>query len=253
MVSPVRKADQFELLHRLFRRLSLLDTGQNEWQLDVFLGSENWKKVVRLKDEAHSAGAVLAEVVVRHLGDYIASYLDLTALDRIKPRQAVEQRGLPRSARPHHRDHFTLFNADVDTIQCSHFHVARTVDLRDAARLDNGLRFHGKAPREIDVVGVDTGWLVYLANACYDANYGSDWEVRTESATNPKYKSANTSSNQKRATLLVPATDFYVMPTLGFDGSTGEDRPMEFEVVNIDATDAVLGFDGIRGVGKVEA
>ena len=39
--------------------------------------------------------------------------------------------------------------------------------------------------------------------------------------------------------------DFNVMPRLGFDGSIGEDRPMELKVVNVDAGYPVFGFDSI--------
>ena len=79
-------------------------------------------------------GAVLGARPVAHLVDVVALDMDGAAVDVVEARQAVEQRRLAATRRPHDGHEFTGLDAEVDVVQRWDFDDARAVHLGDALR-----------------------------------------------------------------------------------------------------------------------
>src|SRR5262249_29525765 len=54
---------------------------------------------------------------VRHLRQVLALQPDLSTIDPVEPRQAVEQRRLAAPGGPHHRDHLAALDREVDPLE----------------------------------------------------------------------------------------------------------------------------------------
>src|SRR5512138_597823 len=80
--------------------------------------------------------------MVRHRPERDAFDDDVAAVDLVESGEAVEQRGLPATARPHHGDHLPARNGEVDASQHLHLHLPGIVGLANAAGLDDGVTCH---------------------------------------------------------------------------------------------------------------
>src|SRR5438105_2079973 len=75
-------------------RLTGVDAGDDQRQLDVLLGGEHRQQVVELEDEAHVQRPEGRLGAVRHAVQIAAGDLDAAAADLVQAGQAIEQRRL---------------------------------------------------------------------------------------------------------------------------------------------------------------
>jgi hypothetical protein len=136
----IAEPDHLQRRQRLTARLLGGNARDEQRQFDVLHGAENRNQVVELEHEPHPAGAVVGTRLVGHLVKRDALDEDVTRIDRVEPREAVEQGRLAGAARSHDRDHLAAPDGEAHIAQGVDYDLARVVTLVDRPGFDDCLR-----------------------------------------------------------------------------------------------------------------
>ena len=115
------------------------DAVEQQRQLDVLGRAEHRDEVEGLEDEAHRPGPVAGPAGVGHGEQVLALDQHPAAVDVVQPGQAVQQRGLARAARAHHRDQLAAPHHQVEAGQGLDLDAAGPVHLAHLLGHQQGL------------------------------------------------------------------------------------------------------------------
>jgi hypothetical protein len=76
------------------------------------------------------------QIVRAHLPQVDVSDAHGPRVQRVEPAEHVQQCALADAGRPHHRDHLSLFDDEIEVAQDRHLARADRIALADAARFD---------------------------------------------------------------------------------------------------------------------
>src|SRR5215203_3172871 len=136
----VRKPHHLQGVLRPLAGLRRLAAGDQERKLDVLDRGEDRDQVVGLEDEAHLLGPKARPPPVGHALYGLAVHVDLAVGEVVEPGEDVQQRGLPRSGRPHDGDHLPAPDPEVHPPERPHPQSAGGVHLLYARGLNHELR-----------------------------------------------------------------------------------------------------------------
>src|SRR5215475_8085509 len=100
----------------MFATLSLGETGEEQWHLDILHRTEDGNQVVKLEDEAHMRCPPGGELVLAETAEHLIFHLDGSRGGLIKPGDQVEQSGFARTRRTHQRDEGSIGDAQADVL-----------------------------------------------------------------------------------------------------------------------------------------
>ena len=115
MVEAVRQAHDVQRDGGALLALAARKVGQQQRQLDVFLGIQHRHQVVELEHQAYVARAPRGQAAVRQLVDSFAADLYGALAGPIETADQIEQRGLAGSRGAHQRQELAFRNLQIES------------------------------------------------------------------------------------------------------------------------------------------
>ncbi len=140
MAAAVPEPDQVERRLHALAHVARAAAVEEERQRDVLLGGIGGQEVEELEHEADPPPPEDGDLVVAHAGDGRPVDDDLARRRHVETAHQVEQRALPRAARPHDRHELARRDVERHAGQRAHLGLALAEDLVDVADGDHGVR-----------------------------------------------------------------------------------------------------------------